>query len=217
MTPEEIPDETFCRVLFIPDDEVIQAAVNGALLLLTEEENWQQHGDVTPAEMAECFMSMYFDYIGSVGACMQTGMIVAYGGASAPDGWLLCDGAYYLANDFPDLYDVIGTTYGASGGAGTFNVPDFRGRDILGAGSGAGLTPRSRGDTGGGETHQLTVSEMPAHTHTAHSHGAAGLTGELVAPVAGAVVPGTATGSTGGDGAHTILDPFGCAHYCIKT
>jgi hypothetical protein len=42
---------------------------------------------------------------------------------------------------------------------------DANGRFIVGAGKGEGLTVRSFAQTGGNETHALTIRQMPAHTH----------------------------------------------------
>jgi len=52
-----------------------------------------------------------------------TGMMVAYGGLVAPDGWLLCDGAQYTVLTYPALYATIGQRYG--GDPGSFRVPNF--------------------------------------------------------------------------------------------
>ena len=48
-------------------------------------------------------------------------------GATAPEieGTLACDGATYTQAQYPDLFAVIGTTYGTDG-AGTFKVPLFQ-------------------------------------------------------------------------------------------
>lgn len=43
---------------------------------------------------------------------------------SPPAGYLICNGASYLATDYPNLYAVIGNTYGGSGSS--FNVPNFQ-------------------------------------------------------------------------------------------
>lgn len=106
------------------------------------------------------------------------GSLQAYAGASAPTGWLLCDGTSYSTSVYPELYSVLGYTYGGSGA--NFNVPDLRGRVPMGAGTGTGLnasgtgapsgtaqTARTRGQWGGEETHALTGGETPAHTHAA--------------------------------------------------
>ena len=81
------------------------------------------------------------------GFVMPVGTIMAYGGATAPDGWLLCDGstigngssgANHADNDLFDLYDVLRSTFGgaynwASGDA--VNLPDLRGIFPRGAGT----------------------------------------------------------------------------------
>lgn len=51
-----------------------------------------------------------------------SGTIAGFAGTTPPQGWLLCDGAEYNSQDYPDLYAVIGTTYGGS--SGSFQVPD---------------------------------------------------------------------------------------------
>lgn len=99
----------------------------------------------------------YLQTDGSAGLSWATpvpsGAIVAYGGAAAPTGWLLCDGSAVSRTTYADLFSAIGETYGAGDGMTTFNVPDMRGRVSVGAGTGAGLTARTLGDTGGAETH----------------------------------------------------------------
>jgi len=52
------------------------------------------------------------------------GMITQYGSAVAPTGYLLCNGSDHLRATYPDLFAVIGTTYGSSGGL-TFRVPNL--------------------------------------------------------------------------------------------
>ena len=51
------------------------------------------------------------------------GTIAAFGAATAPAGWVKCDGTLYPTDKFPDLYNVIGTVFGS--GAGTFAVPNL--------------------------------------------------------------------------------------------
>ena len=45
--------------------------------------------------------------------------------SAVPAGYLLCDGAAVSRTMYPDLFSVIGTTYGAGDGSTTFNVPDY--------------------------------------------------------------------------------------------
>jgi microcystin-dependent protein len=54
---------------------------------------------------------------------------------------------------------------------GNNGTPDLRGRFILGRGSGAGLSVRTYGQTGGEETHLLTTDEMPSHSHVIDACG----------------------------------------------
>jgi|SRR5215470_2156583 len=68
---------------------------------------------------------------------LPAGIIMAYGGAAAPTGWLLCDGRSVLRSDYPNLFAAIGTTYGAADGL-HFSVPDLRGRVPCGLDGGTG-------------------------------------------------------------------------------
>lgn len=91
---------------------------------------------------------------------MPAGAMQMYGGASAPSGWLLCDGAAVSRTTYARLFTAISTTYGVGDGSTTFNVPDMRQRFPLGkATSGTGST---LGATGGAIDHTHTV---PPHSH----------------------------------------------------
>lgn len=73
-------------------------------------------------------------HAGSTGA-LPSGALIPYAGASAPTGFLLCDGAAVSRTTYADLFTAIGTTYGAGNGSTTFNVPDLQGRAPVGKGS----------------------------------------------------------------------------------
>lgn len=55
------------------------------------------------------------------------GMIVMFAGTSdyVPPGWLLCDGQEVLQSAYPQLYVLLGTTFGTSSKTGYFVLPDF--------------------------------------------------------------------------------------------
>ena len=95
------------------------------------------------------------------------GIIAPYGGSNDPSYWLICDGRAVNRLDYAELFAVIGTTYGAGDGSTTFNIPDFRGRTAIGAGTGTATdaTNHILGQTNGVETVRLTDMEV-AHGHS---------------------------------------------------
>lgn len=56
---------------------------------------------------------------------MPSGVILPFGGSSAPTGFLMCDGSAVSRTTYADLFDVIGTTYGSGDGSTTFNLPNL--------------------------------------------------------------------------------------------
>ncbi len=66
---------------------------------------------------------------------VPAGLILPYGGSSAPTGWLLCDGTTgkdsVVDTSLADLFAIIGTTFGGTG-ANDFDLPDMRGNLPLG-------------------------------------------------------------------------------------
>jgi microcystin-dependent protein len=62
------------------------------------------------------------------------GIVVPYAGASAPDGFLICDGSAVSRSTYARLFAVISTTYGVGDGSTTFNLPDLRGTSVIGVG-----------------------------------------------------------------------------------
>ena len=71
----------------------------------------------------------------STGAQIPTGVILPFGGSTVPEGYLLCNGSAISRSTYAQLFDAIGTIYGAGDGETTFNLPDLRDRFIEGAGT----------------------------------------------------------------------------------
>ena len=98
---------------------------------------------------------------------VPTGSTVDYVGDTAPTGWLLCHGQSISRTTYADLFALVGTRFGGSGG--NFNLPDTRRRLILGAGgtvpAGTNGPAATVGATGGDEQIVLAENQMPAHTH----------------------------------------------------
>lgn len=92
------------------------------------------------------------------------GIISQYAGATAPSGYLLCDGSAVSRTTYASLFTAIGTTYGTGNGTTTFNLPDLRQRVPVGKYSSG--TFSTLGVTGGAENMTLSTANIPTHTHT---------------------------------------------------
>jgi microcystin-dependent protein len=105
---------------------------------------------------------------------VPSGSIFPYAGSTAPQDYLLCDGAAVSRSTYAALFAVCGTTYGAGNNSTTFNLPNLQQRFPLG--KSVGGTGATLGGVGGtidhvhtGASHQHTI---PTHAHTvpAHTH-----------------------------------------------
>lgn len=201
----------FCRRLFIPDDIEFIAAVNGALLALTEVYRWEKFGALNPQDAADLMFTMYNSYVESTG-CM-IGTVFPYATTTPPAHSLDCDGSTYLRTDYPALYAVLDAAFIVN--ADSFTVPDLRGRAVIGTGTGSGLSARSINDAGGAERVTLGTGEIPSHSHSEITAIAAIINGGLEAP-ASAAIPGIgSTGSTGGGGDHENMMPWRALGFAI--
>lgn len=208
----DAPNIQTWRMTFDAQEWLLEA-VQLALSSLLSSDNWEQNGDVTPDDAAELAQNIMWTFFPSV---LMLGVVLPFAGASGaiPVGTLLCDGASYLRADYADLYALIGNTYGSADIA-HFNVPDLRGRTVVSAGTGAGLSPRALAATFGEETHTLTIAELAGHDHSIPGTitGLAVQPGDLPTLDPG-IIPGS-TGSTGGDTAHNNMQPSIALNYVI--
>ena len=158
---------------------------------------------------------MSFDYVGE---------IRMFGGAFAPSGWVLCDGTLLSVADNPQLFTLIGTTYGGDG-LDTFAVPDLRGRLPVHPANGQII-----GEPGGTETVTLDSAQMPIHNHAWLASAATALEpspegavpgNQTLAQIYVEDVPGTALAATmlteaGQSDAHDNVQPFTCVNFIIS-
>jgi microcystin-dependent protein len=118
-------------------------------------------------------------------ALLPVGVMWPYGGASAPSGYLLCDGTAVSRTTYAALFAIIGTSYGVGNGSTTFNLPDMKGRVPAGKEASAtrltstyfGGDSTALGATGGSESHTLTRAQIPTgitSTGTATGIGSSG-------------------------------------------
>lgn len=144
------------------------------------------------------------------------GVISMYGGTAAPMGTLLCDGSDVSRTTYSRLFDVIGTIYGAGNGTGTFTLPNLQGRVAVGLKSTETLF-NALGNIGGTGAHTLSVSEIPAHTHTYLGVTSQNVLGGATDSAAdNANRPTETSGSTGGGQAHNNLQPYIVLNYIIS-
>jgi microcystin-dependent protein/cytoskeletal protein CcmA (bactofilin family) len=176
-------------------------------------------------------------------AKIPTGMITPFGGSSAPTHWLLCDGTEYVIGTYPELYAVIGSSFGVAT-AGYFRTPDLRGRMPLGKDNMGGTSANrvtataadSVGGFGGDESKVIPVANLPDHEHDLQ--GAAGAQYYAVRDVPGigagettAITYDAPTGSGQGSAlpssggvlsgslgnAQDVMNPFTTVNYIIYT
>lgn len=150
-----------------------------------------------------------------------TGTVIYTLSTNVGEGWLLCDGSAVSRSSYAALFNEIGTRYGAGDGSTTFNLPDFRGRSPIGAGSGSGLTNRDINTKYvGEESHTQTVAEMPAHTHDIESFKSASTDGDggavLNQPDPAGEYDGV-TESTGGGNPFNVIHPCFIGYVWVKT
>lgn len=93
------------------------------------------------------------------------GEIKYFAGSFMPKGWAACDGSFQSVTVNPQLFSVIGTTYGGDGVV-SFALPDLRGRVVIGTGNG---TLNGLGTKSGSEVVSLTSAMIPSHTHAANA------------------------------------------------
>lgn len=139
----------------------------------------------------------------------------------APRGWALCNGQLLPINQNQALFALLGTSYGGDGRT-NFAVPDVQGRLPMHRGTGF-----DQGQRGGTETHTLTSTEIPAHSHglTVSSNAASdviptnnalGNSGANLYAAPGTAVPlATALAAQGGSQPHPNLQPFLVINFCI--
>ena len=134
----------------------------------------------------------------------------------APKGWALCDGQQMSISQNQALFSLLGTTYGGNGQT-TFALPNLQGRVPISSGQGSGSN-FTIGQTGGAETHTVSLSEMPAHSHSVTGTATAGslpnAAGNMLANSAmyistgNATLAGAAFSNVGGSQPHTNIQPY---------
>ena len=149
---------------------------------------------------------------------VAAGFVKMFAGSVPPPGYMICNGASLLRAQYPELYTTLGTTYGSVDSL-HFNIPDLRGRVIVGHDP-SQTEFINLGKLGGSKVHTLTIAEMPSHSHPIASR--IGLDDSNwsfnggVSSDNNTVGPAFSSGSAGGDGAHNNLQPYNTMNYIIS-
>nr|DAL39948.1 MAG TPA_asm: Baseplate wedge protein [Caudoviricetes sp.] len=157
----------------------------------------------------------------ATGDTLPVGSIMPYPKATAPENWLICDGSAISRTDYSELFNAIGTTFGEGDGSTTFNLPNIKGRTIVGLDT-DDTDFNTIGKTLGEKTHTLTVAEMPEHNHKQSLDG--GNSGNSGNAAYSWSIPANQylytgddlAGKTGGSQPHNNIQPSFVATYIIK-
>jgi microcystin-dependent protein len=168
---------------------------------------------------------------------VNTGIVVPWGSASIPSGFLLCDGQSVSTTTYAALFAVIGYTYGGSGA--NFNVPDLRDRTVVGVsaanskalaqGIGANTVTPTGNISGSTGATTLTTNQIASHSHVVGTSGNRD-PGSGISNSCTANTTGYTTNAAGGGQSHdhtlsanftgsanSVLQPGLVLNYIIKT
>ncbi len=190
---------------------------------------------ITQVDTSQEYFTLHYkpttsEIVYGLGNASTPGIINMFAGASAPLGYLLCNGAAVSRTTYANLFAVIGTTYGNGDGVTTFNVPNFNGRVPVGQDSSTGYAA-VLGQIGGEPTHTLTTGEMPVHNHgitdPGHTHSVTYSPGAYAdigpndnidwgSTTTGSATTGITVNNAGSGQAHNNLQPYLAINYIIS-
>lgn len=160
-----------------------------------------------------------------------TGALLMWPTASAPTGYLLCNGSAVSRSTYSALFAVISTTFGIGDGSTTFNVPNYTNR--MPYGTTIGTTGGSADAIVVSHTHTATSTVTdPGHTHTLTPNSVLGtstagnslvigtgraLEGTTLTTSTTGIAVATTNTSTGASGTNANLPPYLGINFIIKT
>ena len=137
---------------------------------------------------------------------IPVGSVMVWPHNSTPSGWLQCDGSAVSRTTYAGLFGRIAEVWGAGNGTTTFNIPNFKDRTVVGAGTNNSM-------------YAMTGSLAGSSIITTAT-GSASLTTTTTTFATSAKDSATATGVTGvtaGGHTHAVTLPSGIVHFIIKT
>lgn len=175
-------------------DVALMPHLSDAITSLCELWGWWEIGD-TPADIVEeCKRALELWYGG-----MLIGAVLPFL-STPPDGWLLLDGATYDGADYPELFAVLDAVLKSGG---DFTLPDVENSFPFGV-----LVKADAGAVTGDNVLQLTVGQLPSHSH---QYTPPVLTAEAetpAVPVPAVAIGGAVATSSVGDGDDVDIRPL---------
>jgi|SRR6056300_590165 len=98
------------------------------------------------------------------------GQVVYFARNTAPEGWLKCNGATISRTTYAELFNAIGTTFGAGDGESTFQLPDLRGEFIRGWDDGRGIDSGRAFGVSQGDSTKLPNTSFTTDNPGNHNH-----------------------------------------------
>lgn len=142
-----------------------------------------------------------------------SGMIAPFAGATAPAGWLICNGAAVSRTTYPALFAVCGTTYGDGNGSTTFNLPNLTGRVPVGASTTFGI-----GTSGGASSVTLRATNLPRNGLTVEAGAYSSSASQVgMVPMSSSLSPIIASAPTWQSTPIDTMPPYAAVSYIIKT
>ena len=184
----------------IANDTIVNADVNSAAAIAYSKLNLAS--SVTSADIVNNTI-----VIGDLATALQafltpTGTVSAFAGASAPTGYLLCDGSAVSQTTYAALFAVVGANAFGTDGGGNFSLPNLKGRTVIGVGVGTEITG-VRGTLQG--VKEVTLSAAESGT-TAHGHNNSVSESSAGAVSYGSIVNNTSFASGGGSAQRYIAN-----------
>lgn len=148
------------------------------------------------------------------------GVVHPYLGVSAPNvKYLVCQGQAISRTTYAALFALISTNYGSGDGSTTFNLPNLKGRFLVGYDpADIDYNGMAAVKSGGEKTHLLSIAEMPSHFHSYIDREVRSGSGALNTPTGAATTAADPhnTDPTGGGLAHENRPPYMTINYIIR-
>ena len=222
--PTDVNADLRCYPIFWPSGQDWLSILLGQIAETGSPRYWD--GDPTEQEaVAVASLKAFYETLDKIdgGGCFMVGEIKIWPSADVPNGWQACNGTFFPIDEYPELFAVIGYSFGSGMGGDVFAVPDWRRRVPVGLDT--GQSPYDQvGNVGGEASHVLTLGELPSHRHGPNS-GAThfiqrlGVGSAVINPSGGSSLLSTEanTGFAGSDQPHNNLQPYLVTNYIIYT